>query len=256
MHARPFRPTVRTSLTSFARALERISRAAPLALLLGVSACLGSASTDTNTTPVATVVVTPPAVTIIAGATSQLSATLKDASGNALTGRTITWTSSANAVATVSATGNVTGVTLGSATITATAEGKSATAAVSVLRDPCTVRLSIAVGQTLNGTLDSGDCAKLYTNNSLSEAYTLQLGASTTVQIDLTSTALDVRVRIEQAQERTVMGEDDNGGGGTNARFVGALPAGTYIVWASGAQPSATGAYTLSVKTAGALRSR
>src|SRR5213079_1687758 len=56
----------------------------------------------------------------------------KDASGNALTGRTITWSSSDNSVATVSSSGLVSGVVAGSATITATSEGQSGTAAITV----------------------------------------------------------------------------------------------------------------------------
>ncbi len=63
---------------------------------------------------------------------TQLTATLKDAVGNALNGRTVTWTSSNTGVATVSATGTVTAVAAGTATITATSEGKSGTAAVTI----------------------------------------------------------------------------------------------------------------------------
>src|SRR5205814_4107300 len=52
--------------------------------------------------------------------------------GNVLTGRTISWTSSNAAVATVSGTGLVSGVAAGSATITATSEGRSGQAQVTV----------------------------------------------------------------------------------------------------------------------------
>lgn len=217
----------------------------------GISACFGNATTDPGGPPVATVTLAPPVVTLFAGATSQLTATLKASDGSLLSGRTIAWTSTNNSVAMVSGTGNVTAVTLGTASIRATAEGKSSTSDVTVIRNPCTVRLSIALGQTVTGALDSSDCSELFTTHSLADAYTLPLSGATTVQIDLTSTALDVQLRIEQAQERTLMGQDDNSGGGTNARFVGALPAGTYIVWASGVAANATGAYSLSVKTAG-----
>jgi hypothetical protein len=49
-----------------------------------------------------------------------------------LNGRTITWTSSSGTVATVNGSGLVSGVAAGSATITATSEGKSGTGAVTV----------------------------------------------------------------------------------------------------------------------------
>src|SRR3989475_7603330 len=70
--------------------------------------------------PVATVLVNPASGTVLVGRTVQLAATLKDSAGNALAGRTVTWTSNASGVATVDASGLVTGVTAGAATITAT----------------------------------------------------------------------------------------------------------------------------------------
>lgn len=65
--------------------------------------------------------------------TLQLSATTVDAQGHTLSGRTVTWSSSAGTVASVSSTGLVTALSVGSATITATSEGKSATAAITVV---------------------------------------------------------------------------------------------------------------------------
>jgi hypothetical protein len=70
---------------------------------------------------------------VAVGATVQLTATLKDANGNTLTGRTVAWTTSNASFATVnSSSGLVSGVAAGSATITATSEGKSGTSAVTV----------------------------------------------------------------------------------------------------------------------------
>ncbi len=113
--------------------------------------------------PVATVTVTPATGSIGQGQTLQLSATLRDAAGNVLTGRPITWTTSSAAIATVSNTGLVTGVAAGGpVTITATSEGRSGSAAVTVTAPPpppppapvASVTLSppsasIAPGQTL-----------------------------------------------------------------------------------------------------------
>ena len=82
--------------------------------------------------PVASVSVSPASATLQIGQTVQLTATPKDANGNPLTGRTITWGSSNTAVATVTGSGLVTGVVAGSATITATSEGQSGTAAITV----------------------------------------------------------------------------------------------------------------------------
>src|SRR2546422_1005257 len=70
--------------------------------------------------------------TVLVGVTVQLTATTKDAAGNVLTGRTVTWATSNPAVATVNFTGLATGVAAGQATITATSEGQSGTAAITV----------------------------------------------------------------------------------------------------------------------------
>jgi uncharacterized protein YjdB len=97
----------------------------------------GSSSvTVTAPIPVATVTVSPSAPSIQTGASVQLSAVTRDANGNTLTGRVVTWSSSSNGVATVSSSGNVTGVAAGSATITATSETQTGTATVTVTLIP------------------------------------------------------------------------------------------------------------------------
>ena len=98
-----------------------------------------SPSGGTNNPPpaasVATVELTPATADVIVGKTTKLSATPKDASGSALSGRTVTWSSSSNNVATVDANGTVTGVAAGTTTISAASEGKSATANITVKLD-------------------------------------------------------------------------------------------------------------------------
>ena len=87
--------------------------------------------------PVASISIDPGPATVAAGSTLQLNAVLKDASGTTLSGRAVAWSSNNIAVATVGATtGLVTGVGPGSATITATSEGKSGTATVAVTGPP------------------------------------------------------------------------------------------------------------------------
>jgi uncharacterized protein YjdB len=94
-------------------------------------------SAVTVTVPaVASVSVAPNTATLRVGNTSQLTATVRDAGGNTLSGRTVTWASSATATATVSASGLVTAVAPGSATITATSEGKNGTSAITVTLVP------------------------------------------------------------------------------------------------------------------------
>jgi len=82
--------------------------------------------------PVASVTVTPGSATLVPQGTMQLVATLRDANGKVLFPRPTTWTSDNAAVATVSASGLVTAVSVGSAVVTATSEGVSDYAGISV----------------------------------------------------------------------------------------------------------------------------
>jgi hypothetical protein len=117
-----------------------------LAVCLGLSIVLGGcggggdsagmAAPASSGQPVASVSVSPSAPSLSAGTTLQLSATTTDAANNVLTAPAITWSSSDQARATVSATGLVTGVAAGQATISATSEGKVGAASVTVTTVP------------------------------------------------------------------------------------------------------------------------
>lgn len=97
-------------------------------LVVSVLAACGKDGTGTPD-PVAVVMLTGvPADIVLAGATVQLTASAVSASGTALSNRTITWQSSDPAIATVGPTGTVSVVGAGSVTITASAEGKQASA--------------------------------------------------------------------------------------------------------------------------------
>jgi uncharacterized protein YjdB len=82
--------------------------------------------------PVASVSVSPPTASIALAGTVQLTATTRDAAGHELSGRTVEWSTSDPNIATVSASGLVTGTGGGQATITATSEGKRGSARVTV----------------------------------------------------------------------------------------------------------------------------
>jgi len=115
--------------------------------------------------PVATVAVSLGASSLTTGQTTQATAVTKDASGNVLTGRTIIWTSSNTAVATVTATGSVTAVGAGSANINATSEGQVGSASVTVSPVPVanvTVSLgssSLTTGQTTQASAVTKDAS-------------------------------------------------------------------------------------------------
>ena len=83
-------------------------------------------------TPVASVIVLPNRADVTSGQKVQLTAVAYDAAQNVLADRAIIWSSSNVGVATVDASGMLTGVGAGVATITATSEGKSASATINV----------------------------------------------------------------------------------------------------------------------------
>lgn len=85
---------------------------------------------------VASVRVSPAAVSLPVATAVQLTATPADATGAALSGRVITWSSSNPLAATVSASGLVTTLAEGSAQITATCEGRSGSATITVTAAP------------------------------------------------------------------------------------------------------------------------
>jgi alpha-tubulin suppressor-like RCC1 family protein len=74
-------------------------------------------------------------VTVTVGLNQTLTATTLSSTGAVLTGRTVTWTTSNGNIATVTG-GVVTGIAPGSATITASSEGRSQTAAATVSAPP------------------------------------------------------------------------------------------------------------------------
>lgn len=128
-----------------------------------ISASIGSVSGSTTVTvlpQVAQVVVTPNPADVFVGQTVKLSAALSDAAGAPITGRPVTWSSSSDAAAAVSADGTVTGKVVGQVVITASAEGRSGSATVnvrpvpvaSVTVSPDPLTISFGNGGTLTAT--------------------------------------------------------------------------------------------------------
>ncbi len=83
--------------------------------------------------PVNNVTVSPNPVSVRVGFTQQFVAVLRDSNGNILVGRPVTWTVSDTSKATITAAGVLTGVAIGGITVTATAEGVSGSAAVTII---------------------------------------------------------------------------------------------------------------------------
>ena len=125
----------------------------------------GFATVTVSGAPVASISVSAQSASISVGQTQQLTASVSDAGGNILNDRIMSWTTSNEASATVSNAGLVTGIALGSSTITGTSEGKSATVVVevsvspvsSVSVTPQSVKLSAGQTQQLSETVTDKD---------------------------------------------------------------------------------------------------
>ena len=130
-----------------------------------ITASAGSVSGSavvTVTQSVESVVVSPSEETIALGNTLQLTAEAFDENGHAVAGAEFSWESSDAAVATVDASGLVTGVAVGVATITASAGEVAGSAVVTVMQPVASVEVSpsaetIGLGSTLQLTVEGFD---------------------------------------------------------------------------------------------------
>lgn len=103
-----------------------------LFLLIAAGLSCGGSTSGPSTSMVAAVTVSAPLKSIDVGHTAQLSAVAFDQTGAQLVGVTFQWSSSDQTIATVSSTGVVTGVAVGSARISAMAGTVSGFADVTV----------------------------------------------------------------------------------------------------------------------------
>ena len=92
----------------------------------------GSVNVTVISPPVFAVTITPPATPPIAGQSTVLTAVVSDQDGTTLIGRRVTWSSSAQLVATVDAAGQLTSFSPGTTTLTATSDGISGSLDVTV----------------------------------------------------------------------------------------------------------------------------
>ena len=147
----------RKSFSAIHGVVRQVTQPFGLAAVFILAACGGGATAPGGgngggggVVAVSSVAVSAPSTALLVGVsdsvglgTTTVTATAKDASGNILSGRTITWSSSAAAVATVSAAGVITAVSPGTANISATSEGQIGSVAVTVTR-PAVASLVIA----------------------------------------------------------------------------------------------------------------
>lgn len=115
-------------------------------LVVGLTACSSDGTTfEVYRKPVAAVSVVLPAPSLIAGQTARAVATPLDADGTALPNRLIVWESSSSAIASVTDSGMVSAMSPGSALISATSEGQTGSATLTVASTPSVPVTSVSV---------------------------------------------------------------------------------------------------------------
>lgn len=119
---------------------------------------------------VASVAVSPASASVNVGATVALAATVRDASGNEVAGKTVQWTSGNVAVATVSSSGTVTGLSAGTVTITASVDGKSGGASVVVSAVVPVIGATVQFAPSVDATIRASIVAFVGVGDSISAA--------------------------------------------------------------------------------------
>jgi uncharacterized protein YjdB len=190
----------------------------------------GSTQVQVGTVPVAAVAVSPNPAAVQIGATVQLTATVTDASGKTLVGRTVSWSSSNAAVATVSASGVATGVAAGTATISATSEGKSGTTALSVTVVPvATVSVTPAAAMfARNGTVSLTATLRDGSGNVLTNRSVTWTSSNTAIATVASTGARTATVTGAGVGQATITATSDDGKSGT-ATLTVTYAAGTYL---------------------------
>ncbi|HEV8216455.1 MAG TPA: Ig-like domain-containing protein [Gemmatimonadaceae bacterium] len=145
----------------------------------------GSASLTVSTATVSAVSVTLGSSSIVAGGTTQATAVASDALGNAITGRSVTWSTSNSAVATVSNLGLVTAVAGGTVSVTATVDGVQGSATL-VVTAPSVASVTVTVGSaslTAGQTTQASAVAKDASGNVMNLAVTWSSDAPTVASV-------------------------------------------------------------------------
>lgn len=164
--------------------------------------------------PITSVSVTLAAGSIQLGQTSQATAELKDATGNVLSGRSVSWSTDNQAVATVSSSGLVTGVGAGSANVVATSEGRTGSAAIQVLQVPVASVLVTLTSTTIEkGLTTQASAAAMDANGNVLQGrpvtWSTGSGAIATVSTTGLVTAVGPGETYVRATSGTVTGQTD-----------------------------------------------
>ena len=183
-----------------------------------------SPTTPTTPTPTPTPTLVATSITLSAtslslfssGATTQLTATVKDQNGATMASATVTWATSADTVATVSSAGLVTAVAAGTATVTATSGSASETAEITVnltapTLDAITVTWTEGAAATITGTRFSATASS---NEVTVDGLTASITSASITELQITvptfvckpSRVVDLVVTVASESATTTVG--------------------------------------------------
>lgn len=113
--------------------------------------------------------------------------------------------------------------------------------------DSCPGGTPIALGATVNGTLQQGD--DLDVDGAFLDRYALRVASSGSIEITMSSTELDSYLWLLTSNGAVITSDDDSGGGisGVDAQIVRSLDRGCFLIDAT-TFPGESGPYTLSVQ--------
>jgi alpha-tubulin suppressor-like RCC1 family protein len=217
-----------------------------------LASCGGSGEGTTQPEPqvaVASVTVGPSPSPMTPGDLRKLTATVRDAAGNVLSGRTVTWATTNSSVATVVA-GDVQAVAAGAATITATSESKSGSVEVTVNALTTVSFASVVTGGAHSCALTASGAAYCWGRGESG-----QLGVpSPTTGCPLDSGSFPCSLTPQAVRGGVVFGRLTGGG----AHSCGLTSDGSAYCWGSNTSgqlgDNSTTARDLPVPVAGALR--
>ena len=133
------------------------------------------------------------------GETVQLTAEVRDQNSNVMAAATVTWTSSAGSVATVNASGLVTGVAEGTATITASAGDVQGTAEITVADAGAGFRDDFVPGSLSDWQIEEGTRAEI-SEGVLRMTKVTDSGAGVFRLLDSPITSWEARVSLARAE--------------------------------------------------------
>lgn len=151
----------------------------PVDIVATAGAVSDTATVTVIVPPVDSVLVSPDSAAVVEGSAIAYTVTLFDSTGAPLSGRAVTWGTADGGVATVDGEGVVTGLSAGATTVTATSEGIS---------DDAIVTVSAAVASVLNRWTGGGDGSSWSDPGNWSKTAVPAAGDSVVIDLDGTYT--------------------------------------------------------------------